>query len=96
MNVKTVLKDKIFPFFVKYYGFFFIPLFVFAVFLVAQASFGIYPFGSAVMSSYDMLAQENPFIEHYFSVLKGESGLFHTFYIGGGMDMFGSRLHTAR
>ena len=58
MNVKTVLKDKIFPFFVKYYGFFFIPLFVFAVFLVAQASFGIYPFGSAVMSSYDMLAQE--------------------------------------
>ena len=90
MNVKTVLKDKIFPFFVKYYGFFFIPLFVFAVFLVAQASFGIYPFGSAVMSSYDMLAQENPFIEHYFSVLKGESGLFHTFYIGGGMDMFGS------
>lgn len=90
MSEKNVLKDKIIPFFVKNYGFFFIPLFVFAVFLIAQASFGIYPFGSAVMSSYDMLAQENPFIEHYFSVLKGQSGLFHTFYIGGGMDVFGS------
>ncbi len=90
MSEKNVFKNKICPFFVKNYGFFFIPLFVFAVFLIAQAVFGIFPFGSAVMSSYDMLAQENPFIEHYFSVLKGESGLFHTFYIGGGMDVFGS------
>ncbi len=88
--MKIVLKEKIYPFFKNNYGYFFIPVFVFAVFLIAQASFGIFPFGNAVMSSYDMLAQENPFIEHFFSVLKGESGLFHTFYIGGGMDMFGS------
>ncbi len=90
MNIKNFATCKLVLFFKKNYGYFFIPLFVIAVFLIAQASFGIYPFGSAVMSSYDMLAQENPFIEHFFSVLKGESGLFHTFYIGGGMDMFGS------
>lgn len=90
MNIKNFATCKSVLFFKKNYGYFFIPLFVIAVFLIAQASFGIYPFGSAVMSSYDMLAQENPFIEHFFSVLKGESGLFHTFYIGGGMDMFGS------
>ncbi len=90
MDIKNFATCKLVPFFKKNYGYFFIPLFVIAVFLIAQASFGIYPFGSAVMSSYDMLAQENPFLEHFFSVLKGESGLFHTFYIGGGMDMFGS------
>lgn len=90
MDIKTFATDKLVPFFKKNYGYFFIPLFVIVVFLIAQASFGIYPFGTAVMSSYDMLAQENPILEHFFSVFKGESGLFHTFYIGGGMDMFGS------
>ena len=95
MNTKKIFTDKIVLFFKKNYGFFFIPVFVFAVFLIAQASFGIYPFGNAVMSSYDMLAQENPFLEHFFSVFAGESGLFHTFYIGGGMDMFGSLAYCA-
>lgn len=95
MNTKNAFINKTILFFKKNYGYFFIPVFVFAVFLVAQASFGIYPFGSAVMSSYDMLAQENPFLEHFFSVLSGESGLFHTFFIGGGMDMFGSLAYCA-
>ncbi|MBQ7643098.1 MAG: YfhO family protein [Clostridia bacterium] len=71
------------------YGFFFVIAFVFCTFAVAQACFDIYPFGKAIMASYDQLAQVCPFIEHYFSVLDGTSGLFHTFFAGGGMDAFG-------
>ncbi len=64
-------------------------LVIFAVYAIAQAVFDIWPFGSAIMASYDMLAQEAPFYEHYFAFLDGTSGLFHTFFAGGGMDTFG-------
>ena len=90
MSFKCFIKEKTLPFLKKNYGWFVIPIFVLAVFAIAQASFGIFPFGKAIMASYDMLAQECPFLEHIFSFLEGESGLFHSFFIGGGMDMFGS------
>ncbi len=74
------------------YGFLLITLFVFGLYAFSQAYFNIWPFGiksKAIMASYDQLAQVCPTLEHYFSVLDGTSGLFHTFNLGGGMDMFG-------
>ena len=60
---------------------------IFAVFLEIN---GIFPFGAASMSSYDMLAQVAPFIEHFFDVLDGKSSLFYSFSIVGGADVFGT------
>ena len=77
------------------YGYFIIPLFIAVIFGIALASFGIWPFGNTIMASYDMLAQVCPMLEHFFDVFSGESGLFHTFYLGGGMDMFGILAYCA-
>ena len=82
-------KKAITEFFKRNYGYFLIPVFVYAVFAFAQAYFDIYPYGKAIMASYDQLAQVCPFLEHYFAVADGTSGLFHTFFVGGGMDVFG-------
>lgn len=76
-------------FLTSFYGYFIIPLFILAIFGVAYVCYNIWPFGKAIVSSYDMLAQICPIIEHFFDVFQGESGLFHTFHLGGGMDMFG-------
>ena len=77
------------------YGFFVIPLFIFVVFALAFAKFDIWPFGTAIVASYDMLAQVCPILEHLFDVFQGESGLFHSFHVGGGMDMFGILAYCA-
>ncbi len=82
-------------FFKQNYGFFVIPLFVFLVFTLAFIKFEIWPFGTSIIASYDMLAQVCPILEHFFDVLQGESGLFHTFHIGSGMDMFGILAYCA-
>ena len=87
--------DKIVNFVKNYYGYFLIPLFVLAVFGVAYICYNIWPFGTAIVSSYDMLAQICPIVEHFFDVFQGESGLFHTFHLGGGMDMFGILAYCA-
>ncbi len=95
-NKKSKFKEKIgkffynLPDFIKaHYGYFVIPLFIIIVFGVAFSNFNIWPFGTAIIASYDMLAQVCPILEHFFDVFSGESGLFHTFRLGGGMDMFG-------
>lgn len=82
-------------FLINNYGFFAIPLFVFTVFTFALISFDIWPFGTSIISSYDMLAQICPVLEHFFDVFQGESGLFHTFHVGSGMDMFGILAYCA-
>ena len=89
MNTEFQHKNSIPLFFKRNYGFFAVSFIVLAIFLIAEAIFGIFPFGKTIMASYDQLAQVCPIIEHYFRVINGESGLFHTFYLGGGMDMFG-------
>ena len=89
MNTEVKRENSILSFFKRNYGYFAAGLIVLAVFFIAEAIFGIFPFGKTIMASYDQLAQVCPIIEHYFRVLSGESGLFHTFYLGGGMDMFG-------
>ena len=65
-------------------------VFISLVFAVALKVNGIYPFGKSVMSSYDMLAQVSPFIEHFFDVIDGKSSLFYSFSIAGGADVFGT------
>ncbi len=65
-------------------------VFISLVFAVALKANGIYPFGKSVMSSYDMLAQVAPFIEHFFDVIDGKSSLFYSFSIAGGADVFGT------
>lgn len=82
-------------FLINNYGFFVIPLFIFTVFALALAFFDIWPFGTAIISSYDMLAQICPILEHFFDVFQGESGLFHSFHVGNGMDMFGILAYCA-
>ena len=82
-------------FLISNYGFFVIPLFIFAVFGVAFKIFDIWPFGTAIIASYDMLAQICPILEHFFDVFQGESGLLHTFHVGSGMDMFGILAYCA-
>ena len=84
------------PSFVKQnYGYFVIPVFIFVVFALAYAKFDIWPFGTAIIASYDMLAQVCPILEHFFDVFQGESGLFHSFHVGSGMDMFGILAYCA-
>ena len=82
-------KSKTLIFLRKNYSYFAAAAIIIIFFAVSQALFDIFPFGSAVMASYDQLAQVCPYLEHYFSVLDGTSGLFHTFYVGRGMDVFG-------
>lgn len=65
-------------------------VFISLVFAVALKVNGIFPFGKSVMSSYDMLAQVAPFIEHFFDVIDGKSSLFYSFSIAGGADVFGT------
>ncbi len=68
-------------------------VFISLVFAVALKVNGIYPFGKSVMSSYDMLAQVAPFIEHFFDVIDGKSSLFYSFSIAGGADVFGTLVY---
>lgn len=65
-------------------------LFVFAIFAFFLAQNSIYPFGEKIISSYDMLAQVAPFIEHFFDVIDGKASLFYTTAIAGGADVFGT------
>lgn len=69
---------------------FFISLFIAALFAIFLKINGVYLFGKDIMSSYDMLAQVAPFIEHFFDVLSGKSSLFYSYAIAGGADVFGT------
>ena len=73
-------------------GMFFAPLVVFALYFIQLILCGIYPFGQGnyTVATYDLSAQICPFIEHLFDVLDGESSLFYTYKLAGGMDVFGT------
>lgn len=72
------------------WGYFFVPIFVLLCFAVMLYKNGVYPFGETTMSSYDMLAQVAPFIEHFYDVISGKSSLFYTYAIAGGADVYGT------
>ncbi len=65
-------------------------LFIFAIFGIFLYVNNVYPFGDACISSYDLLAQIVPFIEHFYDVFEGRSSLFYSFAAAGGVDLFGS------
>ena len=66
------------------------PLISVVLFLVCLVVFDIKPFGTRMISSYDMLAQIAPFAEHLFDVFEGRSSLFYSFSLAGGADVFGT------
>lgn len=70
--------------------YFALAVFIQGLFFIVYAIKGVYPFGSATISSYDMSAQVAPFIEHFFDVINGKSSLFYTFAVAGGADVFGT------
>lgn len=94
-NIWRNMGKNVWSFLKQNYGFFVIPLFILVVFALAYAKFDIWPFGTAIIASYDMLAQVCPILEHFFDVFQGESGLFHSFHVGSGMDMFGILAYCA-
>lgn len=65
-------------------------VFIFAIFAIIYLIYGVYPFGGNTVSSYDMLAQVAPYIEHFFDVIEGKSSLFYSYAIAGGADVFGT------
>ncbi len=67
-----------------------ITLFILALFAILLAIYGVYPFGDAMISSYDMSAQIAPFIEHFYDVFEGKTSLFYSYAIAGGADVFGT------
>ncbi|MBQ4269078.1 MAG: YfhO family protein [Clostridia bacterium] len=68
----------------------FAALAVVVLYLVQLALYGVYPFGSYTVASYDLSAQICPFVEHLFDVMDGKSALFYSYAVAGGADVFGS------
>ncbi|MBR3864223.1 MAG: YfhO family protein [Clostridia bacterium] len=64
--------------------------FIFVIFGIFLYINNVYPFGNACISSYDLLAQIVPFIEHFYDVFEGRSSLFYSYAAAGGVDLFGS------
>ena len=67
-----------------------VALFIFAIFAIMLYTNNVYPFGDNCISSYDLLAQIVPFIEHFYDVFEGRSSLFYSYAAAGGVDLFGS------
>ena len=85
---------KITDFLEKNYAFFFAPIIVLTLYIMALINYGIYPFGdNYTVASYDLSAQICPFIEHLFDVMNGRSTLFYSHAIAGGADITGSFLY---
>ncbi len=90
----TKAKGKFEAFFDRNYVMVFAALMVFVAYMVALATFKIYPFGSEyTVASYDLSAQICPFIEHLFDVLDGKSTLAYSYAIAGGADVTGTFLY---
>lgn len=91
---KQKAKGKFETFFDRNYVMFFAAFLVFIAYMVALATFKIYPFGSEyTVASYDLSAQICPFIEHLFDVLNGKSTLGYSYAIAGGADVTGTFLY---
>ena len=75
----------------RYQTYLIAPVILLSLFFLMLAWKGIYPFrADRCMSQYDLLAQIAPFIEHMYAVFDGRSSLFHSYYILGGADVFGT------
>ncbi len=86
-------RERFENFFDKNYALFFAPFIVAVIYIVALVGYGIYPFGSNTVASYDLSAQICPFVEHLFDVLQGKSSLFYSYAIAGGADVTGTFLY---
>lgn len=86
--------ESLSSYFDKNYAYFFAPLLVAMIYLVALIGNGVYPFGNKyTVASYDLSAQICPFVEHLFDVIQGKSSLFYSYAIVGGADVTGTFLY---
>lgn len=84
-------KKKIFiEFSTSFYHYFLAAGFILIFFFIMLIAYRVYPFGNNDISSYDMISQIVPFIEHIFDVFSGKSSLFYSTSIAGGADVFGT------
>lgn len=91
---KQTISKRLDAFFDKYYAFFFAPLIVALLYVLALCRYDVYPFGDKyTAASYDLSAQICPFIEHLFDVFDGKSKLTFSYAIVGGADVTGTFLY---
>ena len=81
---------RVAAFFSSNWLYFAAPVLIFGLFFGVLFAFEVYPFSTKSMSSYDLLAQICPFIEHFFDVIDGKSSLLYSNAIMGGADVFGT------
>ncbi|MBQ2769496.1 MAG: YfhO family protein [Clostridia bacterium] len=81
-------------FFKKNYPFFLAPAIVIGLYWLMLGIYGVYPFGDKyTAASFDLSAQICPFIEHLFSVFKGEATFTYSYAVAGGADVTGTLLY---
>lgn len=83
-------KKKFIEFLAPYYHYFLAAGFILIFFFIMLIAYRVYPFGNNDISSYDMISQIVPFIEHIFDVFSGKSSLLYSTAIAGGADVFGT------
>lgn len=83
-------KKSFIEFLALFYHYFLAAGFIIVFFFIMLIAYGVYPFGSKDISSYDMISQIVPFIEHIFDVFSGKSSLLYSTAIAGGADVFGT------
>ena len=75
-------------FFKKNYPYFLAPAIVIGLYWLMLGIYGVYPFGDKyTAASFDLSAQICPFIEHLFSVFKGEATFTYSYAVAGGADV---------
>ncbi|MCD7729801.1 MAG: YfhO family protein [Clostridia bacterium] len=63
---------------------------IFIIQFVMLYADNVWPFSDRVLSQYDLLAQIVPFAEHFFDVFSGQTSIFYSWRLAGGMDVFGT------
>ncbi len=93
--VKSDAFDVIKRHFDKFWLFYALPVTICALFFAVLKASNIYPFSHDCISSYDLLAQICPFLEHFYDVFDGKSSLTYSTAIMGGADVFGTLAYCA-
>lgn len=93
--VKSDVFDVIKKHFDKFWLYYALPVIICALFFAVLKASNIYPFSHNCISSYDLLAQICPFLEHFYDVFDGKSSLTYSTAIMGGADVFGTLAYCA-
>ena len=72
--IKSDVFDVIKKHFDKFWLYYALPVIICALFFAVLKASNIYPFSHDCISSYDLLAQICPFLEHFYDVFDGDNG----------------------